>query len=777
MAPALTAFVTGTLAPLVFGLAAVVADPPPASPSVPTLPAAAAQTTPSSTPAPASPRQTTAARLAEAQRALDAARAAAGTPPEQVERLAHQVDLLGQLNAMAAEFESAEKNARELEGNQADIERQRAKLSPDGADAKPPYSFLLLDSLRDTLATQESRSGAIGAFVTAANEQLGQAIAANEAQQVKRRQAREAAEYAKGRGDTERAAAELQVAELAVEVGAQAVALRRVELDNARCAQQIHDDRAAMLRESIARISTDVQFSDADLQNQMARIEKDEADVARQLDAAQKALAAMDNQWTEACKRRDAAPQITPALAEEVQSAKLARDCQAREIAMLQKRVELLGTVSTAWRRRFAIATGRFEMADLLSWKTESAQALDQLNGERRISQLVVEQARKESADQNGRLSEAVDRDPELTGWIHQEQATLGRLIEAVELHLVKLDVQSRLQQKLSNEIADKVEHRWLARWMATVRDTFLAVANTEVARSGDLSVTIGKITRAVLLLVLGIVAARWLTRLIARRLLVRFGIQPGAALALQSLAFYALVVTSALFALRMVHVPLTAFAFMGGALAIGVGFGSQKVLNNFVSGLILLVEQPIRVGDWIEISGLQGEVARIGTRSTRIRTASNFEIIMPNSSLLENNVVNWTLSDSTIRSSIRVGLAYGSPLAEASGLLKQAADAHPQILRAPEPFVLFIDFADNALNFELFFWIDLHLRSDRRRIESDLRFTIDRLLRNAGIVIAFPQRDIHLDTARPIEVAIVPAAPAATSAGADSSSGNLRAA
>ena len=206
----------------------------------------------------------------------------------------------------------------------------------------------------------------------------------------------------------------------------------------------------------------------------------------------------------------------------------------------------------------------------------------------------------------------------------------------------------------------------------------------------------------------------------------------------------------------------------MGGAIAIGVGFGSQKVLNNFISGLILLVEQPIRVGDIIELGTLQGKVEKIGTRSTRIRTPSNFEIIIPNSSFLENNVVNWTLADSTIRSSIRVGLAYGSPLTEAAALLKQAADAHPQILRMPEPYVLFVDFAENSLDFELFFWVDLLLRADRRRIESDLRFTIDRVFRDAGIAIAFPQRDIHLDLAKPIEVALVPTATSAATESAN---------
>jgi small-conductance mechanosensitive channel len=139
--------------------------------------------------------------------------------------------------------------------------------------------------------------------------------------------------------------------------------------------------------------------------------------------------------------------------------------------------------------------------------------------------------------------------------------------------------------------------------------------------------------------------------------------------------------------------------------------------------------------------------------RSTRIRTGTNSEIIVPNSSFLEGNVVNWTLSDTTIRCSVRVGIAYGSPTRDAARWLKRAADEHGLVLKKPESFVWFADFADNALNFELHFWIGVRTLADRRRIESDLRFIIDQYFREAGIVIAFPQREVHLDTKSPLEI------------------------
>ncbi|MFG0315709.1 MAG: mechanosensitive ion channel family protein, partial [Planctomycetota bacterium JB042] len=201
-----------------------------------------------------------------------------------------------------------------------------------------------------------------------------------------------------------------------------------------------------------------------------------------------------------------------------------------------------------------------------------------------------------------------------------------------------------------------------------------------------------------------------------------------------------------------------TAFTILGGAFAIGIGFGSQNLMNNFISGLILLVERPIRVGDLIQVGDLLGIVERIGARSTLVRKPSNVDIIVPNSTFLESNVINWTLSDDTYRTWVSVGVVYGSPLREVSKLLRKAVDEHGLVLKSPEPTLLFTDFGDDALQFEIHFWIRMRREMDRRRVESDVRFRIDGLFREAGIVIAFPQRDVHLDTARPLQVRVAPA-------------------
>ena len=197
---------------------------------------------------------------------------------------------------------------------------------------------------------------------------------------------------------------------------------------------------------------------------------------------------------------------------------------------------------------------------------------------------------------------------------------------------------------------------------------------------------------------------------------------------------------------LDVMNVPLTAFAFLSGAVAIGVGFGAQNIIKNFISGWILMWERPIRIGDFLEVDGARGTVETINTRSTRIRRVDGVHMLIPNSKLLENTVVNWTLIDNLTRTSVRVGVAYGSDCKLTARLIEQATRQQEDILTEPKPVVIFDDFGDNALMFESFFWVNATKERDLRVIRSQVRFTIDELFAEHDIVIAFPQRDVHLD-------------------------------
>jgi small-conductance mechanosensitive channel len=211
------------------------------------------------------------------------------------------------------------------------------------------------------------------------------------------------------------------------------------------------------------------------------------------------------------------------------------------------------------------------------------------------------------------------------------------------------------------------------------------------------------------------------------------------------------------LFVLRKANIPLTAFTFLGGALVIGVGFGTQKLLNNFISGFILMIERPIKIGDMIEIENNFGIIECIGSRSTCIRTAGNVHILVPNSSFLEKNIVNWTLSDQEIQVKVTVGVVSKTDTRKASQLMLKAVLDHEKVLKTPEPFVLFSDFSENALVFDVHFWISMRKSlMERGFVESDIRFRINDLFRASGIVIANPQRDVHLDITEPFNLRIM---------------------
>ena len=216
--------------------------------------------------------------------------------------------------------------------------------------------------------------------------------------------------------------------------------------------------------------------------------------------------------------------------------------------------------------------------------------------------------------------------------------------------------------------------------------------------------------------------------------------------LLLQRIYVIIALIVLAMLVLDLLQVPLSAFAFVSGAIAIGVGFGAQNIINNFISGWILMWERPIRIGDFLEIGDAKGVVETINTRSTRIRRTDGVHMLVPNSQLLENMVVNWTLIDNRTRSIVRVGVAYGSPVRKVEELILRATDDHPDTLDDPKPVVVFEDFGDNALIFDSYFWIDAVGERDLRKVRSEVRFAISDLFDEAGIVIAFPQRDVHLD-------------------------------
>ena len=257
--------------------------------------------------------------------------------------------------------------------------------------------------------------------------------------------------------------------------------------------------------------------------------------------------------------------------------------------------------------------------------------------------------------------------------------------------------------------------------------------------------ITLGEALVIPAVAILGLLLIRWVGKVASSQMTKR-NISPDAAQivsrAITVVGLIVLVVTI----LDLIHVPLTAFAFISGAIAIGVGFGAQNIINNFISGWILMWERPVRINDYIEIGGTTGTVEKINTRSTRVRRVDGVHMLVPNSKLLEETVVNWTLVDKLLRSIVRVGVAYGSDVTVVENILRQVTTEHPLVRSEPEPQVIFEDFGDNALIFDVYFWVDSAGEKSARQIRSDIRFQIDNHFRNSGVVVAFPQRDVHIN-------------------------------
>ena len=272
-------------------------------------------------------------------------------------------------------------------------------------------------------------------------------------------------------------------------------------------------------------------------------------------------------------------------------------------------------------------------------------------------------------------------------------------------------------------------------------------ILNIVVLSLGEHQLTVGQILLASILFILGFFLARWLEKKLSSRLVERK--VRAEVVHLVRRVFYILVIAILVItALDLLNVPLAAFAFISGALAIGVGFGAQNIINNFISGWILMWERPIRIGDWVEIDGMVGVVEEINTRSTRLKRIDGVHLLLPNSKLLEDTVINWTRVDNILRSEVRVGVSYSSDVVLVKKLLEQVVEEYDVILSKPEPKVVFEDFGDSALIFDVYFWIEMSEGRSLRGTRSELRFKIAKIFEENGIVIAFPQQDVHIDGA-----------------------------
>jgi small-conductance mechanosensitive channel len=275
------------------------------------------------------------------------------------------------------------------------------------------------------------------------------------------------------------------------------------------------------------------------------------------------------------------------------------------------------------------------------------------------------------------------------------------------------------------------------------------------IFKIGGLAVTPVFLLKAGIFLALLIMGSNLLQRVLLSRVFKHLNIADSQKFALGRFTTYAIFFGGLFIGLQSLGVNLNSLVVFGGALGVGVGLGLQNVVANFVAGIILLVEQPIRIGDRVETKDTLGDVVRIAARSTWVRTNDNVVIIVPNSDFINNPVTNWTANDPQVRVNLPVGVGYSSDPQKVREILLNAAKEHPDVLSDPAPDVIFTDYGDNSLNFKLRVWTEKRAHTPLV-LKSDLYFTLFARFAEAGIELPFPQRDLHLRSADvPIEITL----------------------
>jgi small-conductance mechanosensitive channel len=259
----------------------------------------------------------------------------------------------------------------------------------------------------------------------------------------------------------------------------------------------------------------------------------------------------------------------------------------------------------------------------------------------------------------------------------------------------------------------------------------------------GSVNFTWGKILVFFLVIWLSIYLSKWIRIFLEEEVLDRMGLSKGLPNTIALLVRYTLVTLGFLAAASAAGLKMTNLTIILGALSVGIGFGLQNIFNNLVSGLILLLERPIKIGDTIEVGPLIGVVKKIGIRASNVETLDGAEIIVPNGNLVSSEVINWTLTDKRRRIEVLIGVAYGSDPYRVQEIFMKILSTHPEVVTDPRPNVLLNNFGESSLDFRLLFWTDNF--DEWIRIRSEIIFQIHDALHEAGITIPFPQRDVHI--------------------------------
>ena len=659
-----------------------------------------------------------------------------------------------------------------LQQQRLELEYQAANWS--GFSESLPHPFLRADELKASVTRLGSRIDELESWLLTLDQVDIQIINIAENSTVKLRQADEAVEQAKNSPDQQPGLGR----------GRDLLILQN-QIDLARALgfqierQSVHEElletqaKLQLANKQLSVISERMELTQQDIDQVQKNIESESQQIIAELKLEAAALDlgnSAGQQETQALSPTAKTPQpqsAEPGQIDQIREAQ--RNTADIKLQVLNRILVYLQMQRDIWNYRWAYAkvTDREKAGDVYDKIVQNVAILkvvhDYVNQQRHR---VLTQITSQSVEELDSTVSGPDtlRD-ELRNLDLEQVALWSRLLGTIETTESLLE---RCKQELDERFRVKSFSDYLTEASLATRDfasqvwefELFAAQDTIVVDgqpiSGKRSITVDKVVTALAILIVGYWIAVRVARLIERLAVTRLGMDASLARIAWRWILFLEVLLLVVLSMLVVRIPLTIFAFMGGALAIGAGFGMQNMLKNLISGLMLLFERPFRPGDVVEVGSIRGRVLDIGVRSSHIIDANGIETVIPNSTFIEQNVTNWTLSSRSVRIVVNVGIAYGSPVKEATDLLLEIAERHGLILANPAPQVLFEDFGSDALLFGLYVWVEIKPEVSWKTIASDLRYMIYKTMTEQGIVIAFPQRDIHIDTNGPLDVRVL---------------------
>ena len=650
-----------------------------------------------------------------------------------------------------------------------DLKTLRHELPPDpgrpawmGFSGNPPYPLAVLVNLYDHIYALRSQVEVLEVQRALREANLNTFLKARETSEKQLRQARELLAKSTGKEGAVRARRQRELARLRYEINSEGALTEDVRRQLA--AEKIRSKRKELrpLEEQYRAAEAQSPFSREDLDRKLEELEGRrkgrEMLLAAAIQEERSAKTALEKVRTGRAKT-------------DGETERIRLETATSKIEIYQGLLKVLNFEEALWQDRYRL--GRVDdLGELRGKRAEVDKALKQLGswkeafGKTAFSYAPLILSENEKL-RSGTLSNVEEASVRSRVAAYQERQNLwGQFVQA-------LNQVERVATRWKEDLQYRVEHvataararetgRSLLSVFGTLWNTELYVAEETTIIEGQkivrpFSVTVGKVGKALIVLLAGLWGARRVGNLLKRHAAKRYGVDASRMSQIErKWSFFTFLIVLA-FSLALVNIPLAVFAFFGGVLAIGIGFGAQHLIGNLISSIILMFDRTISVGDIVEMEGQFGRVKSIGLRSSSIRRFDGVEVLVPNSQFLEQKVTNWTLSDQKVRFEIAVGAAYGSPTRETSERILGVIREDDRVLTSPEPVVIFENFGESALMFRAFFWLTLVVERDNRVVCSDLRHRIAEVLDGAGIVIAFPQRDVHLDSKVPIEVKVLP--------------------